>query len=164
MVRVYEEMQVFEEMRLLSQFPEYSFELYRYVRTIQGHKEVHEVELALFEAMTMWPSYRQAWIESGHPEEECPGLGGPLVREKCQDEDGQIQVIEWGLVFTKPLSSRAEAFQFWRNRWNVENQGFRELNQGGWLESQTWGHSEPAILTSIALKIGAHNPVVRPQD
>jgi len=31
------------------------------------------------------------------------------------------------------------------------------LNQGGWLESQTWGRSEAAICTSIALKIGAHN-------
>jgi hypothetical protein len=33
----------------------------------------------------------------------------------------------------------------------------RELNQGGWLESQTWGRSEAAVQTSIALKIGAHN-------
>lgn len=31
------------------------------------------------------------------------------------------------------------------------------MNQGGWLETQTWGRSEPAVLTSIALKIGAHN-------
>lgn len=42
-------------------------------------------------------------------------------------------------------------------RWEVENRGFRELNQGGWLESQTWGRSEAAVQTSIALKIGAHN-------
>ena len=25
------------------------------------------------------------------------------------------------------------------------------------MESETWGRSEPAILTSIALKVGAHN-------
>jgi hypothetical protein len=48
MVRVYEEMQIFQEMRLLSRLPEHEFEPYRYVRTIQGHKEQHEVELAFF--------------------------------------------------------------------------------------------------------------------
>jgi hypothetical protein len=55
------------------------------------------------------------------------------------------------------LPSRQEAFEQWRQRWGVENRGFRELNQGGWLESQTWGRSEAAIQTSLALKIGAHN-------
>jgi hypothetical protein len=61
------------------------------------------------------------------------------------------------LVATQPLTSAAEGFQRWRGRWDVENQGFREVSQGGWLESQIWGRSEPAILTSIALKVGAHN-------
>ena len=157
MVRVYEEMQIFQEMRLLSQLPEHQFEPYRYVRTIRGHKEMHEVELALFWDMLAWPSYRQAWAESGSPEAEWPGLWGLLVREEKQDEAGQTQEIEWGLVATEPLASRAAGFQRWRGRWSVENRGFRELNQGGWLETQTWGRSESAILTSIALKLGAHN-------
>ena len=60
-------------------------------------------------------------------------------------------------MFTRPFAHREVAFEQWRSRWDVENQGFRELNQGGWLESQTWGRSEAAIQTSIALKIGAHN-------
>jgi hypothetical protein len=59
-VRVREDMQVFEEMRLLTQFPEHAYEPYRYVRTVHGHKEVHEVELALFSHLKMWDSYRQA--------------------------------------------------------------------------------------------------------
>jgi hypothetical protein len=106
--------------------------------------------------MLAWPSYRQAWSESGLPEAEWPGLWGLLVRERRQ-RDGQTQIVEWGVVSTKPLDSRAEGYQRWRGRWSVENRGFRELNQGGWLESQTWGRSEPAVLTSIALKCGAHN-------
>jgi len=60
-------------------------------------------------------------------------------------------------VFTRPVNRRADAFQQWRKRWGIENCGVRELNQGGWLESQTWGRSEAAVQTSIALKIGAHN-------
>ena len=41
-------MQLFQEMRPLSRLPEHRFEPYRYVRTIQGHQEQHEVEPAFF--------------------------------------------------------------------------------------------------------------------
>jgi hypothetical protein len=157
-VRVREGMNIFEEMVSLARFPEYGFEPYSYVRTIQGHKEVHKVELALMEAMTVWSSYWRAWEEgSEQPEEACPGLWGLLVREERENEEGEVETIEWGLVITEAVASREEAFELWRKRWDAENQGFRELNQGGWLESETWGRSTPAILTSIALKIGAHN-------
>lgn len=156
-VRVRENMQIFEQMRLLTQFPEHAYEPYRYVRTVKGHKEVHEVELALLTHMKMWPAYEQAWVELGGSKEACPGLWGLLVREEREAEDGSREQIEWGLVSTRPLHSRKDTYQHWRKRWDVENRGFRELNQGGWLESQTWGRSESAIQTSIALKIGAHN-------
>jgi len=157
-VHVREGMNIFEEMRSLAQFPEYGFEPYSYVRTIQGHKEVHEVELALMEAMTVWSSYWRAWEEgSEQPEEACPGLWGLLVQEERENEQGEVETIEWGLVITEAVASREEVFELWRKRWDAENQGFRELNQGGWLESETWGRSTPAILTSIALKIRAHN-------
>jgi len=102
----------------------------------------------------MWPSYRQAWAER---DEQCPGLWGSLVREEREDKKGGVEQIEWGLVFTRPVNRRADAFQQWRKRWGIENCGVRELNQGGWLESQTWGRSEAAVQTSIALKIGARN-------
>jgi hypothetical protein len=156
-VRVREDMQVFEQMRLLTQFPEHAYEPYRYVRTMQGHKEMHEVEIALFSHLKMWDSYRQGWAAQGVSEAACPGLWGLLIREEKQRKDGTTEQIEWGLVSVRPLPGRQEAFEQWRQRWDVENRGFRELNQGGWLESQTWGRSEAAIRTSIALKIGAHN-------
>jgi hypothetical protein len=154
-VRVYEKMDVFEEMQLLSQYPEHVFAPYRYLRVIQGHKEWHEVEIALCERLEMWPSYRQAWAERS--DEPCPGLWGVLIREEREGKDGQLEQIVWGVVFTRPVASRAAGFQLWRQRWGVENRGMRELNQGGWLESQTWGRSEAAVQTSVALKIGAHN-------
>jgi hypothetical protein len=156
-VRVREDMQIFEQMQLLTQFPEHAYEPYSYVRTIQGHKELHHIELALFAHMKMWPSYLQAWKDQGISEDDCPGLWGLLVREERESKDGSPEQIEWGLVSVRPLPGRQEAFQQWRQRWHVENRGFRELNQGGWLETQTWGRSEAAILTSIALKLGAHN-------
>jgi hypothetical protein len=85
MVRVYEEMQIFQEMRLLSRLPEHEFEPYRYVRTIQGHKEQHEVELAFFWNLGMWASYEQVWKKRVGPGGEIPGLWGVLIREERRE-------------------------------------------------------------------------------
>ena len=87
MVRVRENMLIFEQMQLLTQFPEHAYQPYRYLRTIHGHKELHDVELALFTHMKMWPAYRQAWVDLGGSEEACPGLWGLLVREEREGED-----------------------------------------------------------------------------
>ena len=158
MVRVRQTMDIFAHMRELTRFPEYRFEPYEYVRTIGGQKELHQVELALIPALTLWTSYRDAWQTFGDEEEtDCPGVSGLLVRETRETKSGVPEVVTWGLVFTQPLTSRKAAFEYWRLRWGVENQGFRELHQGSWLETQTWGRSDAAIQTSIALKIGAHN-------
>lgn len=158
MVRVRQTMNIFEHMLALTRFPEYQFEPYEYVRTIEGHKELHRVELALIPNLTLWTRYQEAWQTLNDEEEaHCPGLSGLLVRETRETEIGGPEVVTWGLVFTQPLTSREAAFEYWRLRWGVENQGFRELHQGSWLESQTWGRSEAAIQTSVALKMGAHN-------
>jgi hypothetical protein len=156
MVRVRADMDIFAQMQDLARHPEFQFEPYAYLRTVQGHKELHTVELALIPDLTLWDSYREAWA-TFEDAPACPGLGGLLVRETRRDEDGEPQEIIWGLVFTPPIDSRVAAFERYRQRWDVENQGFRELNQGGWLESQTWGRSRAARHTSVALKIGAHN-------
>jgi hypothetical protein len=158
MVRVAHTMDIFQQMMELTRVPAYHFAPYEYVRTIGGHKELHEVELALIPDLTLWTSYGDAWQTlSDAPETACPGLSGLLVRETRKNQQGEMETVTWGLVFTRPFASAEAAFESWRARWDVENQGFRELHQGGWLESQTWGRSDAAIHTSIALKIGAHN-------
>lgn len=157
MVRVYADMKIFQEMQALTQMVGYGFQPHRYVRTIQGHKEMHQVELAAVGELTAWPSYRAQWQAQGVPEAEWPGLWGLLVREERTNAEGESETLEWGVVATEPFEHAADGFHQWRMRWEVENRGFRELNQGGWLESQTWGRSEAAVQTSIALKIGAHN-------
>lgn len=51
MVRVYEEMKVFQDMQGLRQMAGYGYEPYQYVRTIQGQKELHRMELAAVEQL-----------------------------------------------------------------------------------------------------------------
>lgn len=156
MVRVREEMALYQEMLELSRLPEHAFEPHRYVRYVQGKKEVHEVELALCWGLREWDSYRAGLKKMGVAEGAWPGLWGLLVREWVE-EKGEKKQITWGIVSTMQLKSRVGAFDRWRTRWGVENNGFRELNQGAWLEKEKWGRSEAAIMTSLYLKIGAHN-------
>lgn len=158
MVRVAHTMDIYKHMLALTGVPAYRFEPYEYVRTIGGHKELHAVDLALIPDLTLWTRYREAWAAlSQAGTTDCPGLSGLLVRETRENAGGETETVTWGLVSTRPFENAVAAFESWRARWDVENQGFRELNQGGWLESQTWGRSATAIQTSIALKIGAHN-------
>jgi len=161
MIRVHEDMEIFKEMKGLSQMSESSFQTYRYVAYINGHKEVREVELALIEGLKEWDSFRRVVekVPKRDPDavgtgkgDEWPGFWGLLIRQKT--EEGEK---EWGIVSTKIIKSRESGFEEWRQRWGVENNGFRELNQGAWLEKETWGRSEEAIKLSIYLKIGAHN-------
>lgn len=156
MVRVREDMAIYQEMLELSRFPEHTFQPHRYTSYEQGKKELREVELALFWGLQEWDSYRESLQQAGVAEEDRSGLWGLLVREWVEEKGEKKQII-WGVVSTRELKSRVSGFDQWRGRWGVENNGFRELNQGAWLEKEKWGRSEQAIKTSIYLKIGAYN-------
>jgi hypothetical protein len=156
MVRVSEDMAIYQEMLELSRFPEHTFQLHRYTSYEQGKKALREVELALFWGLQEWDSYRESMQKAEGTEGSWPGLWGFLVREWVE-EKGKKKQITWGVVSTRELPSRVSGFDQWRGRWVVENNGFRELNQGAWLEKEKWGRSEAAIKAGIYLKIGAHN-------
>jgi len=151
MVRVHEDMAIYQEMLELSRFPEHTFQAHRYTSYEQGKKELREVELALFWGLQEWDSYRESLQQTGVAEEDRPGLWGFLVREWVEEKGEKKQII-WGVVSTRELKSRVSGFDQWRGRWGVENNGFRELNQGAWLEKEKWGRSEEAIKASIYLK------------
>jgi hypothetical protein len=41
-------------------------------------------------------------------------------------------------VSTAPFNTAWQAYTFWRNRWGIENSGFRELKEGWHLEEALW--------------------------
>ena len=153
MVRVHDDMLIYQEMLELTRYPEHAFQPHRYTAEINGKKEQREIELALRWGLREWDSYREVAEAAGTT---WPGLWGILVREWVE-EKGEKKQITWGVVSTRALTSRASGFDQWRGRWGVENQGFRVLNQGAWFEKQKWGRSEAAIKTGLALKLGAYN-------
>ena len=42
------------------------------------------------------------------------------------------------MVATAPFNTAWQAYTFWRNRWTIENSGFRELKEGWHLEEALW--------------------------
>jgi hypothetical protein len=153
MVRVHEDMLIYQEMLELTRYPEHAFRPHSYTAEINGKKEQREIELALSWGLREWDSYRAVAEAAGST---WPGLWGVLVRQWVEDK-GEKKQITWGVVSTREVKSRASGFDQWRGRWGVENQGFRVLNQGAWFEKQKWGRSEAAIKTGLALKLGAYN-------
>ncbi len=61
---------------------------------------------------------------SDNPRTDCPGLSGLLIREERENEVGETEQIVWGLVFTRPVASREEAFELWRQRWGGRTKAF----------------------------------------
>ncbi len=58
------------------------------------------------------------------------------------------RIEEWALVATAPLNTAWQAYTFWRNRWSIENSGFRELKEGWHLEEALWTFRNTVIVAA----------------
>lgn len=144
MVRVREDMQIYQQMVGLVRGDPQEWKRCGYHRVISGHKHTHRVELAYLDELETWDSYDGK-------------LWGLLVKEPPKKEGGAETV--WGLVATYDPGSGREFYQTWRERWGIENTGFRELKEGWWLEKECWGRHETAVKVSVAFKCLGYNYV-----
>ncbi len=64
----------------------------------------------------------------GPPGKE-PKLWGCLIHDRLADSQEESE--NWALVGTA-FSTGWQGYTFWRLRWRVENNGFRELKEGSW--------------------------------
>jgi hypothetical protein len=125
---------------------------HRYVRTIQGQKQLRTVDVAAVGELTSWDSFVEAAQGYGMRE---PGLWVALVREIAPQE----QPLEecWALVSTRRFADGFAALQAFRPRWHIENDGYRELKEGFGLEEQRWGRDAAAARGRTTLTILAFN-------
>lgn len=125
---------------------------HRYVRTIQGHKQLRTVEVAAVGELTSWDSFVAA--ARGHGVSD-PSLWVALVREIAPQE----QPLEdcWALVSTRRFANGYAALQAFRPRWHIENDSYRELKEGFGLEDQRWGRDAAAARGRTTLTILAFN-------
>ena len=125
---------------------------HRYLRTIQGHKQVREGEVTAAGELTSWDSFLEAAARYGVPE---ASLWACLIRDVTTQE--LAQEPPRALVSTRRFSDGFAALQAFRPRWHIEDDTYRELKEGWRLEQQRWGRDFAAALGRTTLTCLAFN-------
>ncbi len=125
---------------------------HRYVRTIQGHKQVREVEVTAAGALTSWDGFIEA---AARYERADAGLWACLIRDVTTAE--LAAEPPRALVSTRQFADGFAALQAFRPRWHIEDDTYRELKEGWGLEQQRWGRDVAAALERTTLTCLAFN-------
>ncbi len=125
---------------------------HRYLRTIQGHKQVREVEVTDASELTSWDGFIEAAIRYGVPD---ASLWACLIRDVTTEEAAAEPPR--ALVSTRKFADGFAALQAFRPRWHIEDDTYRELKEGWGLEKQRWGRDFVAALGRTTLTCLAFN-------
>lgn len=125
---------------------------HRYVRTIQGHKQIREVEVTAVGELTSWDSFTAAAASYGRAD---ASLWACLIRDVTTEETAAK--LPRALVSTREYADGFAALQAFRPRWHIEDDGFRELKEGWGLEQQRWGRDFAAAVGRTTLTCLAFN-------
>lgn len=133
MVRLPEDRRMYEQLYgLLRLFPE-RWQAHKDVRYLSGHKQIRQMQVAQIDDLNDWEGFVAAAKDLGV---SAATLSGFAIRSDQVGKDGKPE--EWALVSTAPFSTAWQGYTFWRNRWIIENGGFRELKEGWHLEDALW--------------------------
>src|SRR2546426_6375299 len=125
---------------------------HRYVRTIQGHKQVREVEVTAAGELSSWDGFTEKAASYGVPD---ASLWACLIRDVTTQEAAAEPPR--ALVSTRSFSDGFAALQAFRPRWHIEDDPYRELKEGWGLEKQRWGRDVAAALGRTTLTCLAFN-------
>lgn len=123
------------------------------VRYVAGRKQSREVKVGAMAELDGWDSFVQAAQEYGATN---PTLCGFAIQSVDKFDPSQNE--EWALVSTAPFATGWRAYSFWRRRWCIENQGFRELKEGWHLERGPWSYThDTVVLARLTFTLLAYN-------
>lgn len=125
---------------------------HRYVRVIQGHKQVRTVAVASAGTLTSWDGFVAAATAYGAPD---ASLWACLIRDLAPTAQPVDEAR--ALVSTRPWADGMAALQAYRPRWHVENDAYRELKEGWGLEAYPWGRDDAAVRGRLTLTCLAFN-------
>lgn len=133
MVRLPEDRRMYEQlMGILRVIPE-AWQEHPDVRYLSGHKQIRQMRVAKMDDLNDW----EGFVEAAQALEiEKPTLTGFAIQSDQLGKDGKPE--EWALVATATFNTAWQGYTFWRNRWTIENSGFRELKEGWHLEEALW--------------------------
>lgn len=103
------------------------------VRYLSGHKQTRHMRVAVAHGLNDWDTFMEQAQTMGV---ENPMLSVYAIQSDLVMPDGKTE--EWALISTSPLGTAWKGYTFWRNRWTIENSGFRELKEGWHLEAGLW--------------------------
>ena len=120
---------------------------------ISGHKRHRRITVTGIGAMRDWQSFCQAAGEYG---EKTASLWACAIQ--TVDLAKPDETREWALVSTHAFPSAWKGYTLWRNRWRIENSGFRELKEGWHIEKAPWSYThEAAVKGRVAFTLMAFN-------
>src|SRR3989440_4045456 len=119
---------------------------HRYVRTIQGHKQLRAVEVTAAGELTSWDGFTEAAASYGRAD---ASLWACLIRDVTTEEAAAKPPR--ALVSTRSFRDGFAALQAFRPRWHIADDTYRGL-KGGWgLEQERWGRDAAAALGRTSL-------------
>jgi hypothetical protein len=125
---------------------------HRSVRTIQGHKQVREVEVTAAGELTSWDSLTEAAASYGVSD---ASRWACLIRDVTTAE--LAAEPPRALVSTRSFADGFAALQAFGPRWHSEDETYRELKEGWGLEQQRWGRDFAGALGRTTLTCLAFN-------
>ena len=142
LVRLPEDRQMYEDLAGLIRLQPQRWQTHTDVRYVAGRKQVRQVSAAAESELETWPSFIEAAQAAGVPDAK---LWGCLVR--AVDTDTQ-ETEEWALVSTHSFNTAWQGYTTWRERWHIENNGFREFKEGWHVEQAPWTHDDDRVVNA----------------
>jgi len=133
MVRMPEDRRMYEQLLGLVRVMPEVWQEHPDVRYLSGHKQARQMRVAKMDELNDWKGFVEAAQALGV---ETPTLSGFAIQACPVDQPTAKE--EWALVATASFSTAWQGYTFWRNRWTIENSGFRELKEGWHLQEARW--------------------------
>ena len=125
-------------------------------RYVAGRKQLRHISTGVVEGLTRWPSLQEVAQQAGYDGEFS--LWGCAIH--ATDAHDDIYQEDWALVSTASFTTGWQAYTFWRQRWIIENNGFRELKEGWHLEKAPWSYTDATVvLARVTFTLLAFNVV-----
>src|SRR5258706_3009321 len=152
LVSLPEDRLLYQDLHGLADWRLIDWTYHRYARTVQGHKQVREVEVTAAGALTSWDGFTEAAAHYGGPD---ASLWACLIHDVTTAE--LTAEPPRALVSTRQFADGFAALQAYRPRWHIEDDTYRELKEGWGLEQQCWGRDVAAALGRTTLTCLAFN-------
>lgn len=141
LVRLPEDRVMYGDLWFLLQHEPERWQEHLDTRYVSGRKQLRQVRVGVVPELQRWDSFVQAAAAHGESNPVLWGCGVESV-----DQTNPHEKEEWALISTRPFNTGWQAYTFWRQRWHIENDGFRELKEGWLLEKSPWSYTQEALV------------------